>query len=81
VDHHCHDWGINVKTLRSRDWRLTYYGGQNFGELYDLKHDPHEFKNLWDVEGYHDIREELKTALLDRLIATEDIKLIRQARY
>ena len=81
IEHHSHDWGFNVKTLRSKDWRLTYYGGQNFGELYDLQHDPNEFRNLWDLAEYRDVREELKTVLLDRLLATEDIKLIRQARY
>ena len=81
VENHSHDWGFNVKTLRSKDWRLTYYGGQHFGELYDLKRDPHEFCNLWDAAEYRDVRENLKTALLDRLMATEDLKLIRHARY
>lgn len=81
VEHDNQAWGFNMKTLRSRIWRLTYYGGQNFGELYDLRQDPHEFANLWAREEYRDIKEELKTKLLDRLIATEDFKLLREANY
>jgi len=50
-------WGFNMKTIRSREWRKTYYAGRRFGELYDLSKDPHEFINLWDVEEYGEIKE------------------------
>jgi arylsulfatase len=81
TEHYCGDWGFNVKTIRSRNWRLTYYGSQTFGELYDLDNDPNEFKNLWDHPGYRSKREELKTALLDHLLATEDRTQKRVAKY
>ena len=74
-------WGFNMKTIRSREWRMTYYAGRRFGELYDLSKDPHEFINLWDVEEYGEIKERLKTALLNRLISTEDCKQVREANY
>ena len=50
-------------------------------EKYDLSKDPHEFINLWDVEEYGEIKERLKTALLNRLISTEDCKQVREANY
>ena len=74
-------WGFNMKTIRSREWRMTYYAGRRFGELYDLSKDPHEFINLWDVEEYGEIKERLKTELLNRLISTEDCKQVREANY
>ena len=74
-------WGFNMKTIRSREWRKTYYAGRRFGELYDLSKDPHEFINLWDVEEYGEIKERLKTELLNRLISTEDCKQVREANY
>ncbi|MBN1837085.1 MAG: sulfatase-like hydrolase/transferase [Spirochaetales bacterium] len=81
VEHDNMAWGFNIKTLRSRDWRMTYYAGRSFGELYDLNQDPHEFVNLWDDPEHRSVKEELKTALLDRLIATEDRKQRREANY
>jgi len=48
---------------------------------YDLSKDPHEFINLWDVEEYGEIKERLKTELLNRLISTEDCKQVREANY
>lgn len=74
-------WGFNMKIIRSREWRMTYYAGRRFGELYDLSKDPHEFINLWDVEEYGEIKERLKTELLNRLISTEDCKQVREANY
>jgi len=50
-------------------------------ELYDLSKEPHEFINLWDVEEYGEIKERLKTELLNRLISTEDCKQMREANY
>jgi len=63
--------GIPMKTIRTQKWRLTYYAGQPYGELYDLENDPKEFTNLYDDDKYRDIREKLKLTLLDELIKTE----------
>jgi arylsulfatase len=81
VEHDNLAWGLSMKTLRSRDWRLTYYAGRRFGELYDLNRDPDEFTNLWDDPEHRSVREELKTELLDRLVETEDRKQKREANY
>ncbi|MCL4416641.1 MAG: DUF4976 domain-containing protein, partial [Actinobacteria bacterium] len=75
------EWGLRLKTIRSDKWRLTYYMGKKYGELYDLENGPNEFYNLWDREEYRNIRSELTVKLVDMLIETEDEKLERQANY
>jgi len=81
VDHNTGDWGLNVKTIRSKEFRMTYYAGKDYGELYDLKKDPEELYNLWDDKNYKNIRDGLIKKLLDTLIETEDIKNPRLSRY
>jgi len=60
-----------LKTIRTKKWKLTYYAGKPYGELYDLENDPKEFTNLYGQEKYRDIQENLKQILLDELILTE----------
>jgi arylsulfatase A-like enzyme len=81
VEHNCGDWGLHLKTLRSRQWRLTWYGGGRAGELYDLARDPDELENRWADAAYREVREELQDRLLDRLLATEDAAQERQSKY
>lgn len=63
---------LNLKTIRTRNWKLTFYQGKPYGELFDLKNDPREFENLWDDPARRKIRGELLERLLDLLVATED---------
>ena len=51
--------------IRTRAWKLIFYAGKPYGELYDLVEDPDELHNLYDVEAYRDIRQELEEQLLD----------------
>jgi arylsulfatase len=81
VDHDTGDWRLNVKTIRTRDFRMTYYAGKDFGELYDLDKDPYEFVNHWDDGDYKDRKNDLVNRLLDILIDTEDKKNPRVSRY
>ena len=37
-----------VKMLRGERYKLVYYPGQTYGELYDLEADPGEMRNLWN---------------------------------
>ena len=41
---------IAVKTVRTKDYKLSYgfQDGKEVGELFDLKEDPHEYKNRYD---------------------------------
>lgn len=60
---------------RKQDWKLILFlpgrlgdaiqrVGQAEGELYNLKEDPHEWKNLYRDERYAAVREQMKTGLL-----------------
>ena len=40
-------------------YNIVNYHGKEYGELYDLEKDPCEFENLWDVEEYGELRNEL----------------------
>ena len=77
----CYDWGLDVKTITGRDYKLTYYAGEKFGELYDRVADPDEFVNLWDCPEYQIVKEELLRRLLDRVIQTEDALPLRIGKY
>lgn len=81
TEFNCYDWGLALKTLTSRDYKLTYYAGEAYGELYDRNADPEEFVNLWDDPEYREVREELTCRLLDRLIQTEDTLPLRIGKY
>jgi arylsulfatase len=61
-----------IKSIRTRDWKLVYYPGNEEGELYDLANDPGELINLWDRPDQSDRKGELTARLLDWCIATED---------
>ncbi len=63
--------GLHLKTLRSRNWRITAYAGRPYGELYDLRADPDELVNRWDDPAYRGPRAELTALLLDELVRTE----------
>ena len=68
-------------TLRSLKWRFTYYPGKEYGELYDLEKDPHEFVNLWNDPKLDNIKRELTATLLDRIVQTRDPLPIRKKPY
>ena len=41
-----------IKSARTRDWKLVHYPGQPYGELYDLRADPWELRNLYGEPQY-----------------------------
>jgi arylsulfatase A-like enzyme len=62
--------GFRMRTLVTKRYRLTAYSGQPYGELFDFQEDPDEFRNLWDEPDYRSIRDELRIALLDKIMET-----------
>ena len=81
TEFNCYDWGLSMKTIVTADYKLTYYAGERFGELYDRTADPNEFTNLWDREEYREVKQELVKQLLDRVIETEDTLPLRIGKY
>ena len=61
-----------VRSLVTRNWRYTLYGGENWGELYDLAADPHETGNLWDDPAHASTRARLAERLGHNMAAIMD---------
>lgn len=68
-------------TLRTAEWRMSYYPRLQTGELYNLAEDPEEFVNLWDNPKFAAQRSQLKERLLDRLLAARDPLPVRELPY
>jgi len=56
--------GYHARCLVTENFRITIYPGTPYGELFDLRTDPHELYNLWDKEDYCGIKQELLLKLL-----------------
>jgi arylsulfatase len=50
--------------IRSKTHKLVYYIGQEYGEFYDLIHDPNELDNLFDDPSVKDQIQSYESALL-----------------
>ncbi|SLN58881.1 Arylsulfatase [Falsiruegeria litorea R37] len=61
-----------MRSLRNKHWRFTTYGGHDWGELYDLKADPCETRNLWDDPRYASAKAEMSMRLIQHLTAQMD---------
>jgi arylsulfatase A-like enzyme len=61
-----------TKMIRTADWKLVHYVRAPYGELYNLREDPHELYNLYDDPRYAKVKSEMKSRLVDWLIETED---------
>jgi arylsulfatase A-like enzyme len=61
-----------TKMVRTRDWKLVYYAGRPYGELYDLRSDPHELDNLWNDAGRATAKQDMMARLANWLIASHD---------
>ena len=51
-----------IRMIRSHDWKLIAEDS-GAGELYNLRTDPHELKNLWDNQQNANVRDDLQLAL------------------
>jgi arylsulfatase A-like enzyme len=61
-----------LRNFITRDWRLTLYRGEDWGELYDLKNDPHESSNLWNDPAHAGVRAELTNRLVHEMLDQVD---------
>jgi arylsulfatase A-like enzyme len=59
-------------SVRTRTHKMTVYHSMNTGELYDLRKDPGEFRNLWDDPGSRSAKEEMMARLVARMSETVD---------
>lgn len=56
---------MRLRTIITKTHRLTLYDGHDYGDLFDLKRDPYEQKNLWDNK---DLRNKMVERLLREII-------------
>ena len=56
-----------IHTLVDRRWRISFFDGVEWGELYDLANDPGEFINLWDDPDSQDV----KARLIEQMLRVE----------
>ena len=61
----------DAKMVRSANWKLNYYPGHGC-ELYDLRNDPGEERNLGSNAAYASVASDLKHALLDWIITADE---------
>lgn len=69
-----------VRSLRTTDWRFTAYQGEDWGELYDLRNDPRETHNLWDVPEFAEVKAEMALEMIDHLTVQMDASPRAQRR-
>ncbi len=61
-----------VRSFISKEWRLSMYKDQDWGELYNLEEDPFESYNLWDDAKYAHVRASLVEALIQSMMEAVD---------
>jgi len=59
---------MSMRTLVDQRWRITYYRGVPWGELYDLTNDPLEIDNLWDDPAAANAKRELTERLVHKMM-------------
>ena len=62
-----------MRTITTTDWKLTYYLGEDIGELYDRNADPLEQRNLWTDAAAAVEKSRLLDMLMDELLASFDV--------
>ena len=63
---------FRARTLMTGDYRFTLYEGAPWGELYDLRNDPLELRNLWEDSSSRAIRHDLTEELARKLMELAD---------
>lgn len=64
---------IRYKCWVTPDWKLAVYPGEAFGELYDLKNDPDEMKNLYDDPAKQEIKVKLMIEMINDMENSEPL--------
>jgi arylsulfatase A-like enzyme len=61
-----------TKVIRTAEWKLVHYVGAPYGELYNLREDPHELYNLYNDPASTRRQSEMKSHLADWLVQSAD---------
>ncbi|MCZ7648825.1 MAG: sulfatase-like hydrolase/transferase [Planctomycetota bacterium] len=70
---------IHVRTFVDERYKLTVYRGETYGELFDLREDPHETHNRWDDPDCAAVKARLFEKFVQAEIAREPTRMPRIA--
>jgi uncharacterized sulfatase len=70
---------IHLKTYVDKRYKLTVYYNRPYGELFDLRSDPGEVRNLWDDPDHAELKAELVMKLLFAEMGKEPLWMPRIA--
>lgn len=73
-----------VGQRNSPEWKTHYewvYGKRPKYELYDLKKDPHETKNVAEDPAYAGVKSDLETRLMEELRRTGDPRMVEDGKF
>ncbi len=75
-----HDYPyVNLRTYVDDRYKLTVYFNQEYGEMFDLKEDPGELRNLWDVPEYQALKNQLLLKFIHAEMSKEPRPMPRTA--
>ncbi|HMO50828.1 MAG TPA: sulfatase-like hydrolase/transferase [Kiritimatiellia bacterium] len=77
VEHRHQPTTMFLKTLVEERYKITVYYGRDYGELFDLREDPGEVRNLWDDPAAHDVKARLLLRLIQAQMISEPIWMPR----
>ncbi len=63
---------MRMRTLTTEEWKLTWYCGEEEGELYDRHGDPDELTNRWRDPACRSVRDALMHRLLEHVVCALD---------
>lgn len=72
VENHHQPTTIHVKTYVDDRYKITVYWQRDYGEIFDLRADPGEVRNLWNDPGSADLKSDLMLKLLLAEVAKEE---------
>ena len=57
--------------VRNKEWKLVHFLDEPWGQLFDLKADPQEVRNLWALTAHDAKKQELLAALREWRIRSQ----------
>ncbi len=70
--HAVYEKPVFATMVRTADHKLVAHHGEPAGELYDLRADPNETRNLWNEPGWAELKAQMLGRLCDRMAETVD---------
>jgi len=79
VENHHQPTTVHLKTYVGERYKITVYYNRDYGELFDLRDDPGEIRNLWNSPEHAKLKTELLLKLLHAELGKEPMWMPRIA--